>query len=106
MKAMYCWRCGRVVPMLDEQEFAVVEPLYFEAVYAIKTHRLQSQENSAQLILDQYRPALEAYRLITGVKHATHPSAHSTPPEITEAETPKTPATSPDSVFPRAGPLV
>jgi hypothetical protein len=75
MKMMYCWRCGIDVPMLDEEEFAVVDTLYARAVRAVKAHwdngNLQKQRD---FILEQYRPVLEAYQCITGREHATHPS--------------------------------
>jgi hypothetical protein len=75
MQTMYCWRCGMEVAMLNEEEFAEVECLYLQAVRTIKEqcrkHELSTQ---ADFIQDQYRPALEAYRRLTGREHTTHPS--------------------------------
>src|SRR5438552_16265321 len=34
MRIMYCWRCGRDVPMLDEGEFPEIERAYRESMRA------------------------------------------------------------------------
>jgi hypothetical protein len=34
MKMLYCWRCKIDVPMLDEDEFAIVSQLYSESLHA------------------------------------------------------------------------
>jgi hypothetical protein len=75
MKIMYCWRCRMDVPMLDEEEFSIVEPLYFRAVKSIKEHcRDHNLGGQASLIQEQYRPVLEAFRRITGREHVGRPS--------------------------------
>lgn len=75
MKVMYCWRCGEDVPMLDEDEFAVVEAHYSRAVRSIKaTARLQDPAIRAEFIKEQYRPVFDAFRRITGQDHTTDPS--------------------------------
>jgi hypothetical protein len=80
---MYCWRCGMDVPMLNEEEFTVIEELYARAVRAIKAYcqpRAPGMDVStlnaqtAAFSEAQYRPVLEAYRRITGQSHTTQPA--------------------------------
>lgn len=70
---MYCWRCGIEVPILGEDEFAIVEQLYARAVRSMKESCLNYEESSqADFIREQYFPVLEAYRRLTGQDHTTH----------------------------------
>jgi hypothetical protein len=39
MKLAWCWRCKAKVPMLDEQEFALVEDAYREGTLEVKLAR-------------------------------------------------------------------
>lgn len=41
MKVMWCWRCKMDMPMLDEEEFAIVEKLYSKGMSATKEFRLK-----------------------------------------------------------------
>ena len=75
MKVMYCWRCGRDVAMLDEDEFAVVDKLYYTAVRTIKERsRHWDAEKRTELLMQQYAPSLDAYRKLTGTDHVGNPS--------------------------------
>jgi hypothetical protein len=74
MKRMYCWRCGSEFPMLDEEEFAIVDSLLARAVRRIKEAvRFQEPASRETFILEQYRPLLEAYHRITGEAFPLHP---------------------------------
>ena len=41
--ALYCWRCDAIVPMLNEQEWAVISPLLANAIQQLKLYREQNQ---------------------------------------------------------------
>ncbi len=60
----YCWRCGIEVPMLDEQEWAEIEPLLRQRIDDIKDYRRsnectlgQAAENTARKTLRRVRNA-------------------------------------------------
>jgi hypothetical protein len=61
------------VPMLDEDEFAVVDKLYSAAFRMTKefreTHRIRLEEGS---IGERFRPVREAYQQMTGVFESNH----------------------------------
>jgi hypothetical protein len=74
MKMMYCWRCRMDVPMLDDEEFAIIDRLFAQAVRAIKeSYHLNSPATNREFISDQYRPMLEAYRRLTGQEYSGRP---------------------------------
>jgi hypothetical protein len=69
MKVMWCWRCRRDVPMLDEDEFASVAALYRESTSGIKGYR---QEHGSGLkatldLNDWYEPVRREYEAMTGM---------------------------------------
>lgn len=67
VQPLYCWRCQREVPMLDEEEFAIVSPHYEPGIRAVKDYRrehdvaLQDVDRAAC-----FRDMLDAYERITG----------------------------------------
>lgn len=73
MKTLYCWRCQRDVPMLDEEEFARIKPLHTQGIESIKAYREQHRVGLADVAIDQHFLALrEAYQQITGVDEPNH----------------------------------
>jgi hypothetical protein len=40
-KRLYCWRCDKEVPMLEEQEWAMVQPLLDDSIKKIQQYRVQ-----------------------------------------------------------------
>jgi hypothetical protein len=67
----YCWKCRKNVWMLDDAEWAVVEPLMQDAVDAIKEFRKTHNATLAEtLTLDSglKTAAQDAYFRITGVR--------------------------------------
>jgi hypothetical protein len=75
MKMMYCWRCSEELPMLDEKEFALVGALYDKAVRTIKEELFRLPPSDRErFVLEQYRPAIDAYRSITGWTRSITPS--------------------------------
>ena len=66
MKLRYCWRCGMDVPMLDEDEWAVVAPLLTRYSEKIKAYR-QEHGVSLKVALERVSSeACEKYNEITG----------------------------------------
>lgn len=72
MKVLWCWRCRMDIPMLDEEEFARVAPLYAESArrsLALKAAR-ERGDTAAGLL-----PRICAeYERLTGF-HETNPNA-------------------------------
>jgi hypothetical protein len=68
MKVMYCWRCKIDVPMLDEEEFAIVDDLYSQGMQAVKDYRAQHGVSLDEVSVHDYlRPMREAYKQMTGM---------------------------------------
>jgi hypothetical protein len=68
VKTLYCWRCGYDVPMLDEEEFAVLQAIYHECVEAVKEYRRVHDAPLSETPLDElYRPVLDHYERLTGL---------------------------------------
>lgn len=59
MKDLYCWRCGIVMPMLDENEF---EQVLIELMFGGEAMRRGVPEAEA------YRSALDLYEEFTGLR--------------------------------------
>ena len=67
MKEMFCWRCKRNVPMLDEQEFAAVDQVNRNCIEAVKQYRREHRMSLAETPTDElYRPVHEIYERLTG----------------------------------------
>ena len=62
-----CWRCKRVVPFLDENEWAQVEPLIRKSVEDVKRYREQTGATVPEA-LGQHRAtaALAKFAQLTG----------------------------------------
>jgi hypothetical protein len=72
---LYCWRCGVEMPMLDEEEFAVVEHLFGAAFSATREFREQHGLPLGYISIEErFRPVLEAYERLTGFCE-TNPNA-------------------------------
>jgi hypothetical protein len=68
MKTLYCWRCNREVPMLDEKEYELLSQVHANCAGEVKTYR----EVHAVELDDTPRyalmtPVLDEYRRLTGV---------------------------------------
>jgi hypothetical protein len=71
MKMMYCWRCQMNVPMLDEEEFAVIDQLYSQGVQAIKEFRAEHGVSLDEIsVHDFFHSVREAYQRMTGMDEA------------------------------------
>jgi hypothetical protein len=71
VKLLYCWRCGKEMPMLDKDEFAVVAELYGAAFSATKEFRQQhGLPLSGAIVEERFRPVLDAYERLTGFRES------------------------------------
>lgn len=64
---LYCWRCDRLVPMLEESEWALVQPLLSVGIAELQRYR---REHGVSLADAKTRvssaAALARYRQLTG----------------------------------------
>jgi hypothetical protein len=66
-KTLYCWRCKRNAPMLDEQEWAEIEPLLSAMVSRIQDFRRVQGASLAQALNQRFgADALLRYQELTG----------------------------------------
>lgn len=73
MKVLWCWRCKMEVPMLDEDEFAVVDELFSGAFRTTEEFLLKHNLSLGECSIDElFRPAREAYERMTGVYESNH----------------------------------
>src|SRR6266446_1890779 len=63
MKPLYCWRCRRVVPMMNESEFAQFDSANTAAVRRIKDYRARRNTSLGETPLARFhRPVRALYR--------------------------------------------
>lgn len=66
---LYCWRCGMVLPMLEEAEWAQMQPLLFASLHNIKCYREQTGIPLGETPMEaMYWPALGLYHALTGLE--------------------------------------
>jgi hypothetical protein len=66
-KPTYCWRCDAVVPMLDEEEWAIIQPLLDDLVAQIQRYRLVHRCGLAEALQKvPRRRVLSTYARLTG----------------------------------------
>lgn len=65
-KALYCWRCREVLPMLDEDEWAQMAPALDEAVVRIKRYRREHQVGLHAALPAAGKDAFDLYERLTG----------------------------------------
>jgi hypothetical protein len=80
MKVMWCWRCKREIPMLDEAEWAAVMPVWRDTATERwrATHDPDDISPNAEPLLMGVpdEPALAVYRRITGDTEAAGDVIH------------------------------
>jgi hypothetical protein len=68
MQTLYCWRCRRDMPMLDEAEFKIVWDLYGQCMRATKEfrerHGLPIEKAGIE---ERFEPVRKAYEQLTGM---------------------------------------
>jgi hypothetical protein len=68
-KLLYCWRCKMEVPMLDEEEWARVEPLLSNSITELKQYRKEHGVSLSEAFkLNFGKHALDEYYAITGFR--------------------------------------
>lgn len=65
MKELYCWRCGQVMPILDDEEYAVIGELFHEGI---------ERRRSGIPADEAMKSVREAYSQMTGAPE-THENA-------------------------------
>jgi hypothetical protein len=63
---LYCWRCDKVVAMLDEQEWEVMGPALTQSIVDIQNHRKAGATLQEALRMPHGLQALQLYEEITG----------------------------------------
>lgn len=65
---MWCWRCRMDLPMLDEDEYAIVAKLYHDCMQATTEFRQQYNLPLAGCSIEErFRPVRQAYEQMTGM---------------------------------------
>ena len=73
MKVQWCWRCKEDVPMLDENEYTVIDNLYIECLEQVKDYRKRHKTSLADTPIDElYEPLKHEYDRITGMHTNYH----------------------------------
>ena len=72
MKEYFCWRCEMVVPMLDEHEWEIIEPLLKGQLKNVKDYRSEHGVNLDTAIKNIFKPATDKYFELTGFKETNH----------------------------------
>jgi hypothetical protein len=73
MQIMWCWRCKRDVPMLDESEHAEIARLHNESALAAKEYRRRWDASLADTPLHElFAPVCAHYERMTGEKESDH----------------------------------
>jgi len=71
MKVLYCWKCREEKPLLEEEEWAVMEELLRIGLEATKRYREEHGSSLADTpISPTYREAVIEYRKMTGFHEA------------------------------------
>ena len=66
---LYCWRCDTVVPMLNEEEWAVMEPALRNAISDIQSYRSTHAVDLSEAMRQGYgQKALSLYLELTGYR--------------------------------------
>ena len=65
-ESLYCWRCDMVLPMLDEAEWAQIEPLLGDVMQRIKSYRAEHGVGLREAHEHAFDEALAFYNALTG----------------------------------------
>jgi DNA-directed RNA polymerase subunit RPC12/RpoP len=67
MKLLWCWRCGKEMPMLDEQEYTQASRLFGECATATKEFRQHRHVPLDSAISERdFRPIRDWHKQLTG----------------------------------------
>ena len=74
-KDTYCWRCDKVIPMLTDQEWAIMEPALTQAIADVQTYRTAQNVSLGEAMTHGLgKTALAVYQELTGFAE-TNPDA-------------------------------
>lgn len=63
----YCWRCDTIVPMLDDHEWELLQPLLTDSIRELQRYRQEHGVSLAEAREQAFgRAALDKYRELTG----------------------------------------
>jgi len=69
VRMLWCWRCKCEMPMLDEEEYSQIAPLYTESMKATKEFRKRWNIPFEGIsISERFRPVRDEYERLTGMK--------------------------------------
>lgn len=72
MKEYYCWRCEMVVPMLEEDEWEIMEPLLKDQAKKVKEYREKTGADIKTAFQKSTKLATEKYFELTGFEETNH----------------------------------
>jgi hypothetical protein len=72
MKTYFCWRCEMDMPMLEESEWEVIEPLLTKQIAILKNYREQTGCDLKTAMKEAFKPATDKYFELTGFLEANH----------------------------------
>ena len=73
MKIMWCWRCKKEMPMLDEEEYKGISDIYHQCIRSVKKYRQETGATLSESPLDKlYEPVRIEYEKITGMVNCPH----------------------------------
>ena len=70
MERLWCWRCEREVGLLDDDEYATIESIYYACMRRAKTQR--SPEWDREEVRAYFVPARRTYAEMTGETDVEH----------------------------------
>src|SRR5713101_2334916 len=68
MKIVWCWRCQRDMPMLDEDEFASVVNLPHKSIAQVRHEHPELTTRSTEFFERVFEPQLDQYERLTGFR--------------------------------------
>ncbi|HEU4323727.1 MAG TPA: hypothetical protein VFS21_11310 [Roseiflexaceae bacterium] len=72
MRVMWCWRCQQDMPMLDEEEFALVARVLQECLSSGRRSAGQGERHIRRSVDDIFEPVRKEYERITGMADCHH----------------------------------
>ncbi len=73
MKIMWCWRCKKNMPMLDELEYKRISDIHTQCIRSVKEYRQKTGSSLTESPLDiLYEPLKIEYDKITGMANCHH----------------------------------
>lgn len=70
-RELYCWRCDKVLPMLDDDEWARMGPVLSQAWSRIKRHCRQHRVGPHEAMQVAGRDAFDFYERLTGYRETS-----------------------------------